>query len=251
MDARPGPYLKALLQKRPTGHHVPFCRLMLAHCHLSYAEDESGCTQDIKAAKKEYMALAEEGFGPACYAVGNMYFEREEVWFSPLVDLPVHAHELPFEYDLKKGRNYMMRSVVCENPIALNEVALRYKNGDGFPVDKRYAMDMFKKAAHQGDARAMINVGRMLLSGDGVIENREEALMWYRRARDECDWPSARLMLWQFSLQGIVSEREGTEGLIELRKSRWFDSSEFLNTYGTVLAPHMLVFLRSNRRSMY
>jgi hypothetical protein len=79
VDACPGPYLKALLQKRPTGHHVPFCRLMLAHCLLSYAEDESGCAQDIGADKKEHMALAKEGFGPACYAVGNMHFDREEV----------------------------------------------------------------------------------------------------------------------------------------------------------------------------
>jgi TPR repeat protein len=113
------------------------------------------------------------------------------------------------------------------------------------------AVDMFKKAAHQGDARVMINVGRILLNDDGVIENQEEALMWYRRARDECDWPSARLILWQFSMSGIVSEREGMQGLTELRKSGWVRSPEFLNTYGTVMTPHMLAFLQSNRQSVY
>jgi TPR repeat protein len=44
-----------------------------------------------------------------------------------------------------------------------------------------------KKLAEQGDARAQANLGRMYANGEGVAENDQEAVKWYRLAAEQGD----------------------------------------------------------------
>lgn len=239
--------LQALLHAHPTGHHVSLSRLMLAHCYLSSNQSFTGCKQDVSKGKSEYLALAEEGFGPALYAVGKMHIGTG-MWLSPLVShLGPESCTIPFHKNIRTGNLYLMRAAKCDHLDAIIEVAQRYKTGDyGFPKDGPKAMELFQQAANNhGSGLAMVTIARMFFRGDeGVTQNDGKAIRWYRRARDEAGWPSASLKLWEFSLHGLVPLEEGMEALKSIRESGWLDTDDFRKSWGAVMAPEMLRELR-------
>jgi len=51
------------------------------------------------------------------------------------------------------------------------------------------AASLYRLAADQGSAIAQSNLGKMYAEGLGVIENRAEAVKWYRRAADQGNAP--------------------------------------------------------------
>ena len=57
-----------------------------------------------------------------------------------------------------------------------------YKDGTGIKKDDKLAFQNFMKAAHNGDAKSMNNVGMAFLNGEGTEKNNEEALVWLRAA---------------------------------------------------------------------
>lgn len=46
---------------------------------------------------------------------------------------------------------------------------------------------LFSSAASAGHARAMMNLATMLEKGDGVVEDKPQALTWYQRAHQSGD----------------------------------------------------------------
>ena len=52
----------------------------------------------------------------------------------------------------------------------------------GMPKDKAKAYELFFQAAQKGHVRAMKNLAVMLDTGDGVKQDQEQALKWYRKA---------------------------------------------------------------------
>ena len=56
----------------------------------------------------------------------------------------------------------------------------------GAPPDKVQVYQWLLKAAEQGHARTMFNLGRMLEKGDGIAKDEERALTWYQRAVSAC-----------------------------------------------------------------
>ncbi|NOU09717.1 MAG: hypothetical protein HOO98_06830 [Nitrospira sp.] len=63
-------------------------------------------------------------------------------------------------------------------------VATLYENGDGkvVPPDYRQAAEWYRKAAEQGDKRAMIGLGRLYEQGLGLSKDPEQAFTWFRKA---------------------------------------------------------------------
>src|SRR2546426_3476464 len=53
--------------------------------------------------------------------------------------------------------------------------------------DYAIALQSYRKAADQGDARAQNNLGAMYESGRGVPQSYTEAIRWYRLAADQGD----------------------------------------------------------------
>ena len=53
--------------------------------------------------------------------------------------------------------------------------------------DYATALLQFRSLADQGDARAQNNLGMMYDTGQGVLENYNEAAKWFRRAADQGD----------------------------------------------------------------
>lgn len=67
------------------------------------------------------------------------------------------------------------------------KTGLKYYTGDGVKQDYQEALKWFRKAADQGDARAQYNIGLMYDNGIGVALNHIEALIWYQKAADQGD----------------------------------------------------------------
>jgi TPR repeat protein len=60
-----------------------------------------------------------------------------------------------------------------------------YDIGEGVPEDNEEAVRWFRPSADQGFAAAQYNLGVMYDIGEGVREDNEEAVRWYRRAADQ------------------------------------------------------------------
>jgi TPR repeat protein len=69
---------------------------------------------------------------------------------------------------------------------AAYNIAMDYYHGiDGAPFSYPKAMEWFKKAAVSGNDLAMVKLGDMYSSGEGVKTNDREAFKWYSKAADK------------------------------------------------------------------
>jgi TPR repeat protein len=62
---------------------------------------------------------------------------------------------------------------------------MRYYSGQGVPEDKREAVKWFRKATEQELVVAKYNLGWCYFNGNGVPENKTEAVKWYRKAAEQ------------------------------------------------------------------
>jgi len=60
-----------------------------------------------------------------------------------------------------------------------------YSKGEGVAQDYNEAVRWYRKAANQGDAIAQYNYGAMYDNGEGVAQDYTEAAQWYRKAADQ------------------------------------------------------------------
>ena len=60
-----------------------------------------------------------------------------------------------------------------------------YRKGEGIAEDKREAVRWYQKAAEQGKAKAQYNLGWMYRKGEGVAEDKREAVRWYQKAAEQ------------------------------------------------------------------
>ena len=104
----------------------------------------------------------------------------------------------------EKARNLAKEAASGGNGIGMEEMAQSLESGDGGPADPKTAMEWrvkdsgkgvekngakafewYKKAADQGDANAMDNVGLCYQKGEGVAKDRAEANRWLRTSSDK------------------------------------------------------------------
>jgi len=77
------------------------------------------------------------------------------------------------------------RSANQGNPVAQNNLANCYLNGDGVPLDKGAAIALYKKAAQAGNPVAQSNLAGRYHDGDGVPQNLNTAASWYQKAAEK------------------------------------------------------------------
>ena len=65
------------------------------------------------------------------------------------------------------------------------ELGLMFYFGNGVKQDKAEAVKWWRRAAEQGDAKAQFNLGLMYHKGEGVLEEKKEAVKLYRLAADQ------------------------------------------------------------------
>ena len=71
--------------------------------------------------------------------------------------------------------------------VAQNNVGAMYENGEGVTQDYQEAVKWYRLSAAQGDATAQSNLGGMYRDGKGVLQDYREALKWFRMAAAQGD----------------------------------------------------------------
>ena len=66
-------------------------------------------------------------------------------------------------------------------------LGLAYDRGEGVTQDYEDAVYWYRQAANQGDAHAQTNLGFMYYSGKGVASDNKQAVYWFRQAADQGD----------------------------------------------------------------
>jgi uncharacterized protein len=84
-------------------------------------------------------------------------------------------------------------------------LGLLYYHGNGVPQDPDEALKWFRRAADQDDAIAQFHLGVLFSKGEGVPQDPDEALKWFRRAADLGDAP-AQYNLGLFYAKGVAGE---------------------------------------------
>ena len=73
-------------------------------------------------------------------------------------------------------------------PVAQCDLGNSYYNGEGVEQDKAEAVRWYRKAAEQGVASAQFNLGVCYYNGKGVEQDKQEAVKWFRKAAAKgCD----------------------------------------------------------------
>ncbi|MFL6589723.1 MAG: tetratricopeptide repeat protein [Chthoniobacterales bacterium] len=66
-------------------------------------------------------------------------------------------------------------------------LAVCYERGEGVAEDKVEAVKWYRKAAEQNFAAAQYNLGVCYYHGEGVAKDKKEAVKWFRKAAEQND----------------------------------------------------------------
>lgn len=94
---------------------------------------------------------------------------------------PARAHEMPPQ---EIGNLSLRQAAATGDPAAQFEVASRFAEGRGVPVNPSQAVQWYQRAAAQGLAPAQYRLGSMYEKGHGVTQDRSAARIWYQRAAE-------------------------------------------------------------------
>ncbi|CRX38588.1 SEL1-like repeat protein [Estrella lausannensis] len=84
------------------------------------------------------------------------------------------------EANVQEGIHYLQLSAAQDYPHALHALGLRYATGDGVPLDKMKAYELYKRAADvAGHVKSIFLLGKMFETGDGVECDIVKAFEYY------------------------------------------------------------------------
>ncbi len=128
-----------------------------------------GITRNYEEAAVWYRKAAEQGFGAAQYKIGIMYAEGYGVRYSAI-----------------EAEKWLTKAAEDGDAKMQFNLAERYANGQGVRFNPREAEKWYRSAAMQGDPDMQFFVGRLYRDpGDIVVQNREEAMMWFNKAAEK------------------------------------------------------------------
>ena len=86
---------------------------------------------------------------------------------------------------IREGEPYLMRH---SNAVSYTHLGVCYEYGDGVEQNWERAVHWFREAAESGVSVAMADLGYCYEKGCGVEQSWEQAFSWYRRGA-ECGYP--------------------------------------------------------------
>ena len=87
--------------------------------------------------------------------------------------------------DIVKDKSQIIRLARQGDTKAQYDLGVLYATGEGVPEDKVEAVRWFRLAARQGYADAQFNLGVMYDKGEGVSKDDVEVVRWYRMAAEQ------------------------------------------------------------------
>lgn len=106
-----------------------------------------------------------------------------------ILPLTVAAESSCFDPARNFEANFRSCSQAAEqnDPAAQYFLGQMYRKGDGVTQDYERALHWYRAAAAQGHIPALFNLGWMYDSGVGVKQDQDEAIRWYRMAAERGD----------------------------------------------------------------
>ena len=127
----------------------------------------------------DHLGRLEEGEA-ACRKALALDREDGDAWFCQ--GLALARRDSP---DAKKSfeRSLALR----KGTLPYTDLAYRYLQGRGAPLDVTEAARLFEKAAEMGDRIAQSNLGVLYMNGQGVPQDHEKAVRWFKIAAEAGD----------------------------------------------------------------
>ncbi|MBQ8521472.1 MAG: sel1 repeat family protein [Bacteroides sp.] len=130
--------------------------------------------ENYEEAIKWFMKAGEQGNGEALYSIGDFYAEGKGV-----------------KKDTKKAFYYYDKSSKCgySNGMNMMALALLYGGIEDFVIERDIykAKELFKISAELGNMVGQRWLGICYLEGLGVEKNRDEAIKWLNKAKEQGD----------------------------------------------------------------
>ena len=123
---------------------------------------------DYKKAFDLYLESADQGYAPAQFDLGYMYFNG-----------------LGVSQDKVKAVEWYTKSAAQGNASAQYNLGYIYEFGLGVSHDKVKAFEWYTKSAAQGNASAQCKLGDMYFRGESVSHDYVKAAEWYTKSADQ------------------------------------------------------------------
>lgn len=113
-----------------------------------------------------------------------------------------------------------------------------YKNGRAATELKNYAeaMDWYRQAAEQGNARAINNIGVFYQYGHGVSQDYKEAMVWFQKAAVKGQFAISMYNIGNLYFQGQGVSRDMGEALVWFKKAAEKENSAAMFMVGYIYA---------------
>jgi ABC-type dipeptide/oligopeptide/nickel transport system permease component len=121
--------------------------------------------KNFTEAAKWYRMSAEQGYAPAQYELGAMYYDGEGI-----------------KQDFSEALKWFRKSADQGNADAQNSLGHMYYLGDGVTENHSEAVKWYRKSAEQGNKYAQKNLGEMYEYGYGITQDYGKAIEWYQKA---------------------------------------------------------------------
>ena len=109
--------------------------------------------------------------------------------------------------DLGKAVELYQKAADQGNPLAQNNLGWLYQNGQGVPKDLKKAVELYQKAADQGNAFGQNNLGWLYQNGQGVPKDLKKAVELYQKAVDQGNALAQTNLGWLYqSGQGVPKD---------------------------------------------
>lgn len=212
-----------LERKDAKGKSCALLRVQILDNNVKFAGDIVG---DVKRDGNEYLVYVP--------AVTQEFTVHPSKGASVTVSLPRMESKATYVVEMGEGEtslddiqlNYNAMSVKeltnlanKNNRLAQRKLGDIYSVGsDEVPVDYAKCYQWFKKAALQGDAYSMCQVGKCYFNGFGVAKDLRQAMNWFRKGADGND-ANAQFMLGSMYYNAVGVGQNFTEALKWFRKS--------------------------------
>lgn len=121
-------------------------------------------------AEKWYRKSAEQGYAPAQYELGAMYY---------------YDAEKGIKQDFSEALKWFKKSAEQNNADAQLGLGHMYYSGEGVTENLSEALKWYRKSAEQGEKYAQYRLGQMYEYGEGIPQNYDKAIEWYQKASDQ------------------------------------------------------------------
>jgi uncharacterized protein len=190
--------LKELMAKANQGDRVAQYEVGNRYYHGNKM-DAQGLPRNYKKAGQWYQKSADQGYGPAWYALSGFYDTYN-------VNTPSLAG---WEFSVEKSLECIEKAAATGYVYAQHVLALRYVYGThGTPQDFGKAFKWFHVEAVHGDSIGEYWLGQMYERGLGVPQDYAKAIEWYEKAVDHKEHSNGKIMALE-ALSRIYEEGKG------------------------------------------